>query len=617
MEILSESNNNSTTGTEFTFSRTELDSTHENQMNGGNNYSVNTYSEESTLSVNTFNQNGGGLFCSDEFNDILLEAFCDVRPDIVCYLLCKTKKLPKDLVKKDTTGKNILHYMSIYASHGNMVLHITRLVRKGPKSSLKKALKMQDELGNTPLHYAAALGFNNLVKLFIDNGADPKIKNNDGVYIEEDNDVNEIEAIILSEDCTDSKRLEALNDYNTLAETLSIISRDNDVDNNTRINYVFTPTEQYDTEHFMKELEKQLTKMEPEEIRQSAQRQSAQRQSAQRQSAQRQSNKDDLETVETEEIINNILNKSRLVEQQDVVNNMSTNNQSKRLSENTDALVDNILNRISSPSNSKALKGGYNNLENNNIDSESILTENILNAIIEKQSGGKKSSKNRKSKKDKKSKISRIDRDNLVSTYSEVSEISVNPIDSDASDISDIARQISRQSSDIHERSVDKIIELLKLDKTKPDDVQKARNYKAAIYKMIKEKNPLLNNFDRAVEMEKAITKEMLKSIDIDKVTKEIEKHMSEKSKSDSESVKSISTLTPTTTAKSEKSEKKTKKDKVDTPTKKSKATQKRIPEFKHHLVNNNFSLTSPISNVSDTLETSSSSESYSAVSEF
>ena len=64
----------------------------------------------------------------------------------------------------------------------------------------------------------------------------------------------------------------------------------------------------------------------------------------------------------------------------------------------------------------------------------------------------------------------------------------------------------------------------------------KARNYKAAIYKMVKEKNPLLNNFDRAVEMEKSITKEILKSIDIDKVTKEIEQYKSDKVKTDTKS---------------------------------------------------------------------------------
>lgn len=570
MKILSESNNNSTNSTEFTFSRSELDISHTNYMNGGNNNLENTYSEESTLSVNTFNQNGGGLFCSDEFNEILLEAFCDGRPDIVCYLLCKTKKLPKDLLTKDKTGKNILHHMSLYASHGNMVLHITRLIRKTSKITLKRALKMQDELGNTPLHYAGVLGFNNLIKLFIDNGANPKIKNKEGVYIEEDNntenDVEQIEGIILSEKCPKAKYLEEQNDKNK----------------NNKNQFEFTPTEIYDTENFMKELEKTLIKIEPmHEIKN------------------KQKYDNNFDTIETEDIINQILTKSKVVDDKEIIENHITDN---NITQNTDSLVNNILNRVSSPSKESKKS---NNIKNNIGDSESILTENILDAIIQKQNGGKKSSKKaskKSSKKDKKSKVSRISKDNLVSTYSEVS---VDPINSDASDISDIARQISRQSSDIHDRSIEKIIELLKLDKTKPNDVQKARNYKAAIYKMIKEKNPLLNNFDRAVEMEKAITKEMLKSIDIDKVTKEIHKHISEKSKSDSESATTMSTITPTTTAKSEKP-------------KKSKATQKRIPDFNPHVINN-FSLTSPISNISDSLGSSSSSNSisYSTVSEF
>ena len=111
--------------------------------------------------------------------------------------------------------------------------------------------------------------------------------------------------------------------------------------------------------------------------------------------------------------------------------------------------------------------------------------------------------------------------------------------------------------------------------------------------------------------MEKAITKEMLKSIDIDKVTKEIQKHLSEKSQSDTASE------IPT-----EKSEKKVKKEvieeKTPTKTKKSKATQKRIPEFNPRLIQHNYSLTSPISNISDSLGSSASeSMSYSTVSEF
>ena len=83
---------------------------------------------------------------------------------------------------------------------------------------------------------------------------------------------------------------------------------------------------------------------------------------------------------------------------------------------------------------------------------------------------------------------------------------------------------------------------------------------------MVKDRNPLLNNFDRAVEMEKSITLEMLKSIDIKKVTQEIEKHMSEKS--EKTTVSPTSSVMSSSTLESEK------------PKKKTKATQKRIPEF-------------------------------------
>ena len=129
-----------------------------------------------------------------------------------------------------------------------------------------------------------------------------------------------------------------------------------------------------------------------------------------------------------------------------------------------------------------------------------------------------------------------------------------------------------------------KIIELLKLDKNNEKDVMKARNYKAAIYKMVKEKNPLLNNFDRAVEMEKSITKEILKSIDIDKVTKEIEQYKSDKVKTDTKSSTKSSTISSnsdsetiseTSEVKSIKSQStKSKKDADKKPAKKTKKTK-------------------------------------------
>ena len=93
----------------------------------------------------------------------------------------------------------------------------------------------------------------------------------------------------------------------------------------------------------------------------------------------------------------------------------------------------------------------------------------------------------------------------------------------------ELSRLIKRQSDEIHERTIKKIMDLLKVDE------KTARNYKAALYKRVKDEHPELNNLDRAVEMEKLATKSELTKVDIKKVTKEIEEHIAKK-KSESES---------------------------------------------------------------------------------
>ncbi len=66
-------------------------------------------------------------------------------------------------------------------------------------------------------------------------------------------------------------------------------------------------------------------------------------------------------------------------------------------------------------------------------------------------------------------------------------------------------------------------MELLKV----PQEV--ARNYKAELYRRVREKNPELNGYDRAIEMEKMATVAILKKIDIDAVTKAINKKREER----------------------------------------------------------------------------------------
>lgn len=92
------------------------------------------------------------------------------------------------------------------------------------------------------------------------------------------------------------------------------------------------------------------------------------------------------------------------------------------------------------------------------------------------------------------------------------------------SEMSELSRMIESQADETHKRVVDRIKELLKVD-----DVT-ARAYKALLYSKVKSEKPELNNFDRAVEMEKITTKEILETLNKDKL-KEIKDHISVKDK--------------------------------------------------------------------------------------
>ncbi len=513
-----------TSSGEFTFSRSDLDSVHK----------VN-HAKQS--------QSGGGLFCNDEIADILLCAFSDARPDIACYLFCKLQKFPKDLTKVDENKKNILHHMTLYASHGNMVLHITKLFDLISKSKLKKALNCQDDTGSTPLHYATLLGFNNLVKFYIDNGADCSIRNNDGLFVEqEDNDKPVDVSVILATDSESKINYNMFNDLDAeifektvRTDTMSPFVRDTI----NRDKNIFKSTSHLDTDKFIQEVQneyKNLAKSprSPKPAKSTVRESNVNPFKSQRENT---------ESINTEQIV------------QQILDNVSKNKSESDLDLDTERILEDIMSQ------------------------QNRLKQNQFGG---KKRGSKKGSSKKDSKKARKGskKPKKMSRQSLGENISLQSEISVSALSSDNSEISDIARQISRQSTDVHERTVQKIIKLLKLDENSQQDVQKARNYKAAIYRMIKEKNPLLNNFDRAVEMEKSITLELLKSIDITKVTKEIEKHLSEKSTSNASNTSTVS----------------------------AKSVQKRIPEYNPEYT---------VSSATEQILNESSSISFSTISEF
>tara|TARA_Y100000780_G_C13695839_1_gene422044 strand:- start:2422 stop:3861 length:1440 start_codon:yes stop_codon:yes gene_type:complete len=93
---------------------------------------------------------------------------------------------------------------------------------------------------------------------------------------------------------------------------------------------------------------------------------------------------------------------------------------------------------------------------------------------------------------------------------------------------SKLARLVKKQGTEIHERVVKKIMEILKVDE------QKAKLYKAYLYNTIKDTKSELSNLDKAFEMEKLANKKFLESItksDLDKLQKKIEKNRIEKTK--------------------------------------------------------------------------------------
>ena len=345
------------------------------------------------------NQNGGGiidtLFGKNELNTLLLETFTDGRPDIACYLLCKQKKCKCDVCDIDSTGRNLLHYMTIFASYGNMVIHIGKIFRNCSKAKLKKALKCKDKLGNTPLHYATELGFNNLVKLYIDNGADPSIRNNKGEYVMEENH-NTTQPIDVSIIVASPQAGEVL----------------------------FTPTESFNTEHFIREVENAINL-----------KNQGHREHQENQAHMKNNDYNDLVNLVENQLSNSIHNtiEDTTILTEDIIKQIITktdkltNHESKKEKKNIDEELSEILNRVK------------------NTSSMSIESNDIIH-----KGGAKKSKKEKKkSKKNSKNLGRLIVGERRLVTYTEmtVSDKSISYVDNN--DEVNINRPVASDDSDV------------------------------------------------------------------------------------------------------------------------------------------------------------------------
>ena len=168
------------------------------------------------------------------------------------------------------------------------------------------------------------------------------------------------------------------------------------------------------------------------------------------------------------------------------------------------------------------------------------------NKLDTKQSGAGR-------KKNKKEELKNISYSEQLTTLN-LNDTDEKSIPSPVEELSELSRMINNQATEIHDRSVKKIAELLKISE------QDSKIFKAYIYNEVKVNNPELNNFDRAVEMEKKITKEYLTSLDkkkIEKLSEVIKAKYSEKNNSSEKSTEKKVKKTSTKKTSEKKSSKK------------------------------------------------------------
>ena len=413
-----------------------LNSDNRNTLVGGNNYSA-TSASVNQLGGNNYsatsesvNQTGGFWPFGSHNSKLLLVALLEKNPDAAIFL---AKHLHDVSHKKH--GKSVLHYI---AHEFNTIPRAKEIVSAVlSRNDVRKFINdVEDYSGDTALHIATRNGNYELCAMLVNAGADPKIKNNDGLYI-----VSETEPEVM-------------------------ISSQGKIIDNMGSQMSESVLGQNDT-HVKNLLDLFLNL-----------------------------NNKDRHSTETEmslpsHLSTNSLSSETYVNQDSFNGGMSESNSLL----NTEQFVDQLLQK-------------YNNLN----DTEStIMNGGMRNSF----KGG-----------DRKTLIGT----RKMTTLSDMTLSGGKSTDESEDDSeTELSRLIKRQSDEIHDRTVKKIMDLMNVDE------KTAKNYKAALYRKVKEAHPELNNLDRAVEMEKLATKTELKKIDIKKVTKEIEEHIAKK-KSESES---------------------------------------------------------------------------------
>jgi hypothetical protein len=541
-------------------------------------------------------QSGGGLFGIFGNNcetDALLDALTSENIEAAFFILDKARRENKRIDYTATNKYNIplIHLLMAYSLYSPSIRNAIKQIIP----EIKPIISIQDSEGNTLAHYALQLGLVDMVRLLSDNGIDLSIKNSKGYRIVKDNDTIDIpdgsEKIIHNEPVsvsmdnvfkTITKKKEKKNPMTTSDSDLSFTR------SVTSTTTTSIPSESLDTDQFVKKLIDKINEPPPS----SKITQDTKKKLLDQIENIKSSSEDKPKEITSTEFIENFKTKSNLnnshpVENIDLLVSPSPISQepaklsdvlSVTSSDNKSILNDDKFSATSSVKNVNLLTSpSHINPEPAKLsdvlsvtssDNKSILNDDKISAtspvissddIFKKVSkGGKKNKKNPASTDI----ASSFTFDMNVSTSSSIGGSNKKNSSSD-SDIKKISRSIINKTSEIHQRVVQKIMEIMSIDEIK------AKAYKSLIYYKVKEEHPELNSYDRAVEMEKMATKDTLDTLDISERVKIIEEKT--KQRSESPKFKSSSPESPTSDEKPIKKVKKGSKEKK--PKKKSKNT--------------------------------------------
>jgi ankyrin repeat protein len=439
-------------------------------------------------------QQGGslGVFGSGKsklITEMALEAFGNRKIKEGAYIISNGDKhnIKVDLKKCDDSGRTLLHHLVMYCAYDIEVKETLGMLLM--RKDIKKYINCQDIHKNTPAHYALSLNQINVLRALVSAGADTNIKNDEGFYIK-----------------TSSKgsvKQSKQYDMSTKPNSVFVKCSGKKGMHDSLLNASDLPFTDVSVFGYTEEMDRELSKIVKKAVV-----------------------SENLifdKNVMTEEPpLKAIIKKQYMSEMEE--------------SDNDELAMTDFLNMIMDQHRGKP-KNSSKQFELEHFDDDDDDENNIIMSL----QGGAKKTKNAKNGGKKIKVIGRItgerqfkNNDNPIMSVSigGGSETSDYSEGSFSDNLSEMAKSVKSKSTELHEKAVQKIMDLMKCDETT------ARNYKAYIYKKVRTEQPLLNGYDRANEMLNLITKKMLESIDVKKVAEEIKEKLSSKSSEMSDSSK-------------------------------------------------------------------------------